>query len=50
MTAEKRGFDPACAGKRAECDGGGPIPGTRMAGRQDFTGRAPSGSEEYGCE
>ncbi len=32
------GFDPALAGKRAECDGGGPIAGTRFAGRQDFTG------------
>ncbi|MBW2422289.1 MAG: hypothetical protein JRH19_27400 [Deltaproteobacteria bacterium] len=38
MAAEKRRFDPAYAGKRAECDGGGPIPGTRMAGRQEFTG------------
>ena len=32
------GFDPAVAGKRAECDGGGPIAGTRFAGRQDFSG------------
>lgn len=34
----RRGFDPAMAGKVAECDGGGHIPGTRYAGRQDFTG------------
>lgn len=34
----RRGFDPDMAGKRAECDGGGHIPGTRYAGRQDFTG------------
>ena len=34
----RRGFDPTMAGKRAECDGGGHIPGTRYAGRQDFTG------------
>jgi hypothetical protein len=32
------GFDPILAGKRAECDGGGPIAGTRVAGRQEFTG------------
>jgi hypothetical protein len=34
----RTGFDPAKAGKRAECDGGGPIIGTRFAGRQEFTG------------
>ena len=32
------GFDPAMAGKRAECDGGGPVAGTRFAARQEFTG------------
>lgn len=32
------GFDKALAGKRAECDGGAPIAGTRFAGRQEFTG------------
>ena len=32
------GFDAALAGKRAECDGGAPIAGTRVAGRQEFTG------------
>jgi hypothetical protein len=26
------------ARKRAECDGGGPIEGTQLAGRQEFTG------------
>ncbi len=26
------------AGKRAECDGGGPVAGTRFAGRQEFSG------------
>jgi hypothetical protein len=34
----RQGFDPAMAGKRAECDGGGPIEGTQLAGRQEFTG------------
>ena len=38
MTNGRRGVDSAYAGKRAECDGGGPIPGTRMAGRQEFAG------------
>ena len=45
MSAEKPqkppvnpGFDPAIAGKRAECDGGGPVAGTRFAARQEFTG------------
>ena len=32
------GFDPDVAGRRAECDGGGPVAGTHFAGRQDFTG------------
>lgn len=32
------GFDPEKAGRRAECDGGGPIDGTHFAGRQEFTG------------
>lgn len=33
-----KGVDPQMAGKRAECDGGGPVQGTRFAGRQEFTG------------
>ena len=33
----RRGFDEAMAGKRAECDGGGPVEG-RHAGRQQFAG------------
>ena len=37
-TPAVRGFDPALAGKRAECDGGGPVLGTRFAARQDFRG------------
>jgi len=35
----RKGFDEDMAGKRAECDGGGSIGGTRHAGRQQFTGR-----------
>lgn len=34
----RAGFDAALAGKRAECDGGGPVAGSHFAGRQDFTG------------
>jgi len=36
---QKRGFDPELAGKRAECDGGGPAPGDRhYVARQEFAG------------
>ncbi len=34
----EEGFDPELAGKRAECDGGSGVAGTRFAGRQDFAG------------
>lgn len=34
----RAGFDPAMAGKRAECDGGSAVPGTHFAGRQEFAG------------
>jgi hypothetical protein len=34
----RSGFDPAMAGKRAECDGGGAVAGTHFAGRQEFAG------------
>ena len=37
-SAARPGFDAAVAGKRAECDGGHAIPGTRFAGRQEFAG------------
>jgi hypothetical protein len=32
------GFDAALTGRHAECDGGGAIAGTRLAGREDFAG------------
>jgi len=32
------GFDPTLAGKRAECDGGGLMPGTRYVAAEEFTG------------
>ena len=34
----RRGFNPSLVGPRAECDGGGPVPGTHFAGREDFAG------------
>ena len=34
----KPGFDAARAGKRAECDGGMAIAGTRWATREEFAG------------
>ena len=37
-TATKPGFDAEMAGKRAECDGGGALAGTRLVCRQEFTG------------
>jgi hypothetical protein len=36
--AIRSGFDARMAGKRAECDGGGPIAGTRFATREEFAG------------
>lgn len=32
------GFDGAMAGRPAECDGGGPIAGGHLGGREEFTG------------
>ena len=45
---QERGFDPEMAGKIAECDGGGAIPGTRYAGRQEFTGRLTGEYVDHG--
>ncbi len=42
------GFDDRIAGKSAECDGGGPIEGTRYAARQEFTGRLTGEYFEHG--
>lgn len=35
----EKGFHERYANRLAECDGGGPIEGTRYAGRQEFSGR-----------
>lgn len=44
----RRGFDPTLAGRRAECDGGGLVPGTKYAGRQEFTGRLTGEYVDHG--
>ncbi len=42
------GFDASVAGKRAECDGGGPIQGTRYAGREEFAGTLTGDFVDHG--
>lgn len=34
----RTGFDPEMAGRRAECDGGGPQEGGMVGSREDFAG------------
>lgn len=38
LSLVRGGFDERLAGKRAECDGGHAVPGSRFAGREDFAG------------
>lgn len=47
-TPIRRGFDAALAGRRAECDGGGSVPGTHLAGREEFTGRLTGEYVDHG--
>lgn len=42
------GFDSDLAGRRAECDGGGPVAGTRFAGRQEFAGTLTGDFVDHG--
>ncbi len=42
------GFDAAMADKWAECDGGGPVLGTQLAARQEFTGRLSGEYVDHG--
>jgi len=44
----KRGFDETVAGRRAECDGGRPLAGTRFATREEFTGTMTGDYIDYG--
>lgn len=45
---EIRGFDADYAGRIAECDGGGFIEGTHLAGRQEFRGLLTGDYTEHG--
>lgn len=42
------GFDAEKAGKRAECDGGMALPGTKFAGRQEFAGTLTGAYFDHG--
>ncbi|MBK7250399.1 MAG: hypothetical protein IPI06_05840 [Gammaproteobacteria bacterium] len=44
----RRGFDPARHGRRAECDGGRHVPGTKFAGRQFFEGTLTGDYRDFG--
>jgi hypothetical protein len=44
----KKGFDPEIAGRRAECDGGGLVPGTHYVGREEFTGTLTGDFVDHG--
>jgi hypothetical protein len=44
----RSGFDPAMSGRRAECDGGRHLAGTRFAGRQDFAGTLTGHFRDFG--
>ncbi len=46
--AFRSGFNPHYAGKRAECDGGAHIAGTKYAGRQFFAGSLTGAYRDYG--
>lgn len=44
----RSGFAPLLEGVRAECDGGGPLAGTHLAGRQEFAGRLTGNYRDFG--
>ncbi len=44
----RSGFEPALAGLEVECDGGGPLAGTHLSGRQYFTGRLTGHYRDFG--
>lgn len=46
--ASRPGFDASRAGRRAECDGGGGVPGTRFAGREEFAGTLTGDYVDHG--
>ena len=47
-TAVRAGFDQRLAGRYAECDGGGAIAGTRLAGREEFAGTLTGDYVDHG--
>ncbi len=42
------GFEASVAGKTAECDGGDAVPGTNLAGRQEFSGTLTGDYVDHG--
>ena len=44
----RSGFEPRLSGVRAECDGGAPVAGTHLAGRQYFAGRLTGNYRDFG--
>ena len=54
MTSQKqplpsvKGFDSEKSGRVAECDGGRMLPGTRFAGREEFTGTLTGDFVDHG--
>ena len=44
----RHGVDAALAGRRAECDGGGSVPGTHFAGREEFAGNLTGEYVDHG--
>ncbi len=46
--ARRHGIESSLAGRHAECDGGGAIPGTRYAGREEFTGQLTGEFVDHG--
>lgn len=47
-TPYRSGFDAAHQGRRAECDGGGPLEGTHLSGRQEFAGTLTGAFRDFG--
>ncbi|KAA0232548.1 MAG: hypothetical protein JJLCMIEE_03000 [Acidimicrobiales bacterium] len=48
MAEPQPGFDEDLAGRRAECDGGHAVPGTGLAGREEFAGTLTGNYVDHG--
>lgn len=46
--AYRVGFNPVLRGMQVDCDGGGPIAGTHLAGRQSFAGTLTGDYRDFG--